>query len=92
MSVAWNFGTNLVRGLDQVVTGEPYGVIPGAWRGLAPIPGELFESGALDATWRDEGNKELRGYFRFLTRVLRWLPEERPSARELLEDEWLQSD
>ena len=29
------------------------------------------------------------GFLRFLRRILRWLPEERPTAGELLIDSWL---
>jgi len=28
-------------------------------------------------------------FLRFVTRMLQWLPEKRPSAKELLEDPWL---
>lgn len=29
------------------------------------------------------------GFLRFLRRALKWIPEDRPTAEELLSDEWL---
>lgn len=58
--------------------------IQGQWRGFAPIPDISLEQLADDL----EGeNKE--GYLEFLQRILRWLPEERPRAEELVFDPWL---
>lgn len=55
----------------------------GNWLGLAPIPTdrtlEKLETRLKDST----------GFITFLRRVLTWIPEERPSARELLDDPWL---
>ncbi|WEW61242.1 hypothetical protein PRK78_006732 [Emydomyces testavorans] len=55
-----------------------------AWRGLPPIPENSLE----DSEERLEGkNKEL--FMQFLRKMLTWMPEERFSAKELLQDEWL---
>ncbi|TFY61482.1 hypothetical protein EVG20_g7037 [Dentipellis fragilis] len=50
---------------------------------IPPINLEQAES-ALSGTGRDN-----RTFLRFMRRVLRWVPEERPTARELLQDPWL---
>ena len=36
--------------------------------------------------------KEKLGFIRFVKRMLKWDPEERNTARELLEDPWLYED
>ncbi|KAL1999700.1 hypothetical protein VTN02DRAFT_4151 [Thermoascus thermophilus] len=55
----------------------------GEWLGLAPIPhGRTME--ALETRLEDKS-----GFLRFIRRALTWIPEERPTARELLQDPWL---
>ncbi|KAL4815680.1 kinase-like domain-containing protein [Aspergillus spinulosporus] len=55
----------------------------GEWLGLAPIPhGRTLE--ALETRLEDKS-----GFLRFIRRTLTWLPENRPTASELLEDPWL---
>ncbi|KAA1478286.1 kinase-like protein [Dentipellis sp. KUC8613] len=51
-----------------------------------PIPQISIEQGesALRSSGRD--NSE---FLRFMRRILRWVPEDRPTARELLQDPWL---
>lgn len=57
--------------------------ILGNWLGLAPIPqGRTLE--ALET--KLEGKT---GFLRFIWRTLTWLPGERPTAKELLQDPWL---
>ncbi|KAF5626085.1 CMGC SRPK kinase [Fusarium sp. NRRL 52700] len=55
----------------------------GRWLGLAPIPKnrslEELETRLKDST----------GFIAFLRRVLTWMPEDRPTAKELLQDPWL---
>ncbi|KAF5711542.1 CMGC SRPK kinase [Fusarium mundagurra] len=55
----------------------------GKWLGLAPIPKnrslEELEARLKDST----------GFIAFLRRVLTWMPEDRPTAKELLQDPWL---
>ncbi|KAF5648471.1 CMGC SRPK kinase [Fusarium tjaetaba] len=55
----------------------------GKWLGLAPIPKnrslEELETRLKDST----------GFIAFLRRVLTWMPEDRPTAKELLQDPWL---
>ncbi|KAL4972136.1 kinase-like domain-containing protein [Aspergillus desertorum] len=55
----------------------------GEWLGLAPIPhGRTLE--ALETRLEDKS-----GFLRFIRRTLTWLPENRPTASELLQDPWL---
>ncbi|RHZ48868.1 hypothetical protein CDV55_101388 [Aspergillus turcosus] len=55
----------------------------GNWLGLAPIPdGRTME--ALES--RLENNS---GFLRFIRRALTWMPEQRATAKELLQDPWL---
>lgn len=57
---------------------------PGNVEGLSPYPGphwkELEENLA--------GDEQLM-FFDFITCMLKWLPDERPSAEEVLKHEWL---
>ncbi|KAF4953104.1 hypothetical protein FGADI_6254 [Fusarium gaditjirri] len=58
----------------------------GKWLGLAPIPKnhslEELETRLDDST----------GFIAFLRRVLTWIPEDRPTAKELLQDPWLNGE
>ncbi|KAK2841617.1 hypothetical protein FQN49_006078 [Arthroderma sp. PD_2] len=56
----------------------------GRWRGLAPIPDISLEKLAEGI----EGENK-QGFLDFLRKILRWLPEERPTAGELMFDPWL---
>ncbi|KAK2757686.1 hypothetical protein FQN54_004655 [Arachnomyces sp. PD_36] len=56
----------------------------GEWKETVPLPNITLESLAEDI---NGDNKE--GFLRFLGKILRWLPEERPCAEELLYDPWL---
>jgi serine/threonine-protein kinase SRPK3 len=51
---------------------------------LAPIPDTSLERLADGLEGEDK-----HGYLEFLKRILRWLPEERPTAEELIFDPWL---
>ncbi|GLA26017.1 hypothetical protein AnigIFM63326_002811 [Aspergillus niger] len=59
----------------------------GNWKCLAEIPEQSIAS---RETQLDGDNKKL--FLQFLRKALCWLPEERPSARELIMDEWLRGD
>lgn len=57
----------------------------GNWIGSVPIPNESLESRERRLNSRDKER-----FLHFMRKVLRWLPEERPTAEKLLaEDEWL---
>ncbi|KAK0390670.1 hypothetical protein NLU13_0174 [Sarocladium strictum] len=58
----------------------------GNWLGLAPIPMNRTLERLED---RLEDNSR---FLSFLRRVLTWVPEKRPTARELLQDPWFRSD
>lgn len=59
----------------------------GQWRGDIPLP---------DRTSLEESEENLEGsnkeaFLRFIRKMIQWRPEDRQTARQLLEDEWLQS-
>ncbi|KAI9925479.1 hypothetical protein MW887_005860 [Aspergillus wentii] len=54
------------------------------WKDLAPIPDIKLEGLASDIKG---DNKE--GFLRFMRKALMWKSEDRPTARELMFDEWL---
>jgi len=58
----------------------------GNWREAAEIPKESLE----DAEKRLDG-EEKKLFLNFARRMLRWKPEERSTARELLDDAWMKS-
>ncbi|KAL4938853.1 hypothetical protein BDV06DRAFT_231493 [Aspergillus oleicola] len=58
----------------------------GNWRGTIDIP-----PASLEKLERNLDGDEQQPFLRFLRKMLKWKPEERESARELLEDPWLRS-
>lgn len=60
--------------------------IQGNWKGAAPIPSMTLEQ--REEMLQGE-SKQL--FLAFMRKMLQWRPEDRSSARELLEDEWLHS-
>ncbi|PGH01338.1 CMGC/SRPK protein kinase [Polytolypa hystricis UAMH7299] len=57
----------------------------GKWLGLAPIP-DTRTMEALEIRLEDNNKSE---FLRFLRRAVTWMPEERATAIELLQDPWL---
>ncbi|KZF22072.1 serine/threonine-protein kinase [Xylona heveae TC161] len=55
----------------------------GEWLGAAPIP----HARTLEALETESENKS--GFLQFLRKALTWMPEERATAKELLQDPWL---
>ncbi|RSL89296.1 hypothetical protein CEP51_001312 [Fusarium floridanum] len=55
----------------------------GKWLGLAPIPANRTLE-ELETRLKDSSR-----FIAFLRRVLTWVPEERPTAKELLQDPWI---
>ncbi|XRM38263.1 hypothetical protein ABZX51_001696 [Aspergillus tubingensis] len=55
----------------------------GKWLGLAPIPHDRTME-RLESRLSDKS-----GFLQFLRKTLTWLPEERATAKELLQDPWL---
>ncbi|OGM44085.1 hypothetical protein ABOM_007279 [Aspergillus bombycis] len=56
----------------------------GRWKDLAPVPEITLERLAADIQGDDK-----KGFLRFLRRALKWAPERRSAARDLLFDAWL---
>ena len=56
----------------------------GNWKEVVPIPDITLESLAEKAEGEDK-----EGFLRWLRIALQWNPEDRPTALELLYDEWL---
>ena len=59
-------------------------LLAGNWRGSAEIPKETLK----DAEKRLKGEEEAL-FLSFTKKMLKWKPEERSSAKELLGDLWL---
>ncbi|KAL3495794.1 kinase-like domain-containing protein [Aspergillus germanicus] len=58
----------------------------GNWKGVVPIPDITLESLLADKV---QGEEDKQGFLRWLRMALQWNPENRPTALELLYDEWL---
>lgn len=56
----------------------------GDWKNAASIPD--YDLYTLEERLEGDGNEN---FLSFLRRMLRWLPEERASAKDLLFDPWL---
>lgn len=56
----------------------------GSWKGLAPIPDRSLET----CETRLSGDNKTR-FLTFIRRMLQWKPEARYTAKQLLEDSWL---
>ena len=59
----------------------------GKWRDLVPIPDVNLER--LEHRLHEE-DKE--GFLQFIRKMLSWVPEERPTAEELIFDPWLMEE
>ena len=70
--------------LRRTKTSSEYFDEAGNWKGEARIPSMSLES--------SEENLEGEGkvlFLNFMRKMLRWVPEERETAKQLLEDPWL---
>ncbi|KAI1061532.1 hypothetical protein LB506_011809 [Fusarium annulatum] len=56
--------------------------------GLVPAPGDFSFENTISCM---SGEEKVR-YIRFIKRMVKWSPEERSTARELLDDPWLYED
>ncbi|EFW16404.1 hypothetical protein D8B26_005743 [Coccidioides posadasii str. Silveira] len=56
----------------------------GNWKNVVPLPEISLERLAADIEGED-----VPGFLHFLQRILRWLPEQRPTTEELIYDPWL---
>jgi hypothetical protein len=59
----------------------------GEWKGLAEIPRTSLEESEEYLDGEDK-----RQFLEFIRKMLKWRPEERSSAEELLQDTWLRSE
>ncbi|KAI0818845.1 kinase-like domain-containing protein [Irpex lacteus] len=57
----------------------------GKWKGVIDIPKDSLETSEENLSGGDKTT-----FLKFVRRMLQWRPEDRSSARELLEDTWLQ--
>ncbi|KAF2456099.1 protein kinase [Lineolata rhizophorae] len=56
----------------------------GNWKGSIPIPDQSFE---IRERWLSDEDRNL--FLRFMRRIVRWMPEDRPTAEELAYDDFL---
>ena len=56
----------------------------GNWKGLTSVPDKTLEGLAIDVRGEDK-----EGFLRWLRQALQWNPDDRPTALELLYDEWM---
>ena len=57
---------------------------PGNWIGATDLPQDSFEKSEENL----KGEDKVR-FLQFVRKMVRWKPEERSSAEELLDDPWL---
>jgi serine/threonine-protein kinase SRPK3 len=57
---------------------------PGNWRGLVPIPEISLEQREPRLEGEDKAE-----FLQFIRRMVRWMPEERPTTEEVIFDPWL---
>lgn len=62
---------------------------PGSFRYPELIPGESFDFHKLTPIVNESDKAK---FISFVRRMLAWLPEERPTAAELLGDPWLEEE
>ncbi|OAX83200.1 CMGC protein kinase [Emergomyces africanus] len=60
----------------------------GNWKNVLPMPDITLETLAAENI-KGADDKEKEGFLRLMRRILCWLPEERPSAKDLFFDPWL---
>ncbi|EEQ29995.1 protein kinase domain-containing protein [Microsporum canis CBS 113480] len=78
--VTWSYPVDI---WSVGLTGLNFGMTNGEWLSPVPIPeGRTLES--LETRLEDK-----EGFLRFIRRALTWMPEQRATARELLQDPWL---
>lgn len=59
--------------------------IAGQWRAEIPIPDRTSLEDSEESL--EGGNRE--AFLRFMRKMIQWRPEDRQTAKELLEDDWL---
>ncbi|KAI0080949.1 CMGC/SRPK protein kinase [Panus rudis PR-1116 ss-1] len=72
--------------LERSKTGRPWQWFDrdGNWKGAAEIPDTSFEHAEQNLKGEDKTQ-----FLKFVRRMLKWKPEERETAKELLKDPWL---
>lgn len=59
----------------------------GKWRGEIPLP-DRTSLEQLEENLED-GSNDKKAFIRFMQKMLQWQPEDRHTAKQLLEDDWL---
>jgi len=61
--------------------------IVGQWRGVIPLP----RTTSLEESETNLQGSDKEAFLRFMRQMLQWQPERRQTAKELLQDPWLNS-
>ncbi|KAF2210308.1 hypothetical protein CERZMDRAFT_99372 [Cercospora zeae-maydis SCOH1-5] len=70
--------------LERSIQCRKYWDSEGPWIAATPIPNQTLESGEMRLTGKDRAL-----LLALIRKILRWLPEERPTAQDLFEDEFI---
>lgn len=79
-------GSPPVEYLHRSETSRTYFGTDGTWKASAKIPGISLETLEHRLTGKDKER-----FLTFLRKMLHWVPEQRHTAKQLLEDEWLRT-
>lgn len=71
----------LINGLPEYTDGLRIG----QWRGKVPIPTDL----TLESSEENLQGENKEAFLRFVRSMLQWRPEDRKTAKQLLDDPWL---
>ena len=72
--------------LQRTKTSWEYFDESGTWKGAVPIPNISLEHSESQLTGEDKAS-----FLDFMRKMLQWVPEQRQTAKQLLDHEWLKS-